>query len=194
VAITKDTVRGSEGMLKESEAAENAIRKLTLDTLKSKGFIVIDGDAPADSASVNEEARYSLADLQGKYDQLYPQVLSKMKDVEKGRFTLGEDVAKIRPPSPVDALIFVRGSGNLETRGKSILRAMATLGAPQLGSMLILSFGVIDARTGEVLYFDKQLMVLVTLGSLEKPEAVFKKPTEKAFRKAPAPASATKSK
>jgi hypothetical protein len=188
VNITKDTAKGGEGMLKESEAIEKATRKLAIDTLKSKGFTVIDGDAPADSANTNEEARYSLADLQGKYDQLYPQVQSKMKDIEKGRFTLGEDVSKIRPPSPVDALIFVRGSGNVQTFGKRVVGALMGRGTV---STILISYGVIDAKTGEFLYFDKRELIGVTLGKLERPEAAFKKVTEQAFRKVPAPAQAS---
>jgi len=193
VTITKGTVKGGEMMLKESEDIEKATQKLVLDTLKAKGFTVMESDAPADSANPNEETRYAMADLQGKYDQLYPQVQRKMKDVEKGRFTLGEDVAKIRPPSPVDALIFVRGSGNVLTAGKAILGALA---GGQAGSMLYLSFGIIDAQTGEVLYFDQRQVASAAKGVgmfgqksfHEQPEEVLKKPIDKAFQKVPVPA------
>jgi len=191
VIITKDTAKGPEGMLKESEDIEKATRKMALDTLNGRGFTVIDGDAPADSANTNEEARYSLADLQGKYDQLYAQVHSKMKDVEKGRFTLGEDVVKIPRPSQVDALIFVRGSGSVQTAGKVLLAALGGWGA---GSALNLSFCVIDAKTGEVLYFDERQMLSYTainVKSHEPSAAVLKKLIEKAFQKVPAPAPAS---
>jgi hypothetical protein len=181
VTITKDTVKGGEGMLKESEDSEKAIQRLVLDILKSRGFTVIDCDVPAGSPNTNEEERYLLADLQGRYDQMYLQVQNKIKDVEKGRFTLGEDVAKIRLPSPVDALIFVRGSGSVPTTGKLFF------GGGWAGSSILISFGVIDARTGDVLYFYRRQFI-ATPGDLKRPEVMFKKVTGKALKKLPAPA------
>lgn len=187
ITISKDTVKGGESMIAESEALEKATQKLVFDALKAKGFNVVDSQLPSDASSNNEETRYAIADIQGKYDQLHTQVQRKAKDVEKGRFTLGEDVAKIHTLNPVDALVFVRGVGSVKTAGKAWLGALAGRGGV---SFLTLSFGVVDAQTGEVLYFDQRI-VASGLGRKkfhEKPDEALKKPVDKAFNKMPPPA------
>ncbi len=71
ITISRSSVKGSESMLAESEAIEKATQKLVFDTLKAKGFNVIDGQVTSDSSTNNEESRYALADIQGKYGALH---------------------------------------------------------------------------------------------------------------------------
>jgi hypothetical protein len=102
---------------------------------------------------------------------------------------MGEEVAKIQPPQPVDAFIFVRGSGTVKTAGKVWLGALAGGGG---ASILILSFGIVDARTGEILYFDQRGVASGLVGKKfhEQPEEKLKKPVDKAFNKVPAAGAA----
>lgn len=187
VSLVKDTVKGGEGMLKESEAIEREAQKLVLDSLTAKGFKVVDGQVPSDSSGNNEELRYALADIQGKYDEIQVKVQNKKKDVEKGRFTLGDQVTKLGAMKEVDAIVFIRASGNVKTAGKAFLGALA---GQRGGSQLSLTIGIVDARNGDLLYFDERSVIAGLVGTKfhEKPDKALKKPVEKALKKIPPPA------
>ena len=194
ISITKDTVKGGEGMLKESEMIETASRKLVIDALRAKGITVIDAELAPEALSKNEELKYVLADVQSKYDQMHLKVLGKRNDVEKGRFTLGDQVGKVTTTKEVDALVFVRGNGVVVTAGKAFLGALA---GGRSGSSLFLTIGIVDIQTGDVLYFDQRSVVSgAWIGKKfhEKPEEALKKPVDKALNKLPVPAQNAKTK
>jgi hypothetical protein len=84
VDVVKSTMKGGEGMLKESDAVAEALQKMVSDALRQKGLNVVENRFAADTVSDNEGLRYALADIQGQYDQVEPMILDKQKYVEKG--------------------------------------------------------------------------------------------------------------
>ncbi|HEU4391913.1 MAG TPA: hypothetical protein VFV34_29270 [Blastocatellia bacterium] len=180
IEIVKSTMKGGEGMLKETEAVEAVLQKTLSDVLRSKGFKVMESPAP-DAVQNAEQVKYALADIQSRYDQVHPKILAKKKDVAKGRFTLGEQVGSVSDVAQADVVVFVRGVGEVLTTAKRFVRAFAKSG-PAF-SNIALSIAVVDGQTGEVLYFDTRTAV----GNFtEKPEKVFEKPIAKSMKKVPA--------
>jgi hypothetical protein len=189
ITINKDTMRGSEQMLAESEEVEKAIQKLLKEVLKGKGITVVDNQFTPENLNNNEELRYALTDIQGQYDQVIPKVERKSKDVEKGRFTMGDQVAKVNTTEEVDALVFVRGSGSVATAGKSFLRGGLIGMLTKEGTTLFFSVSIVDGKTGDFLYYDNEGVGIVFGAKFhEKPEEVLKKPLENALKKLPSAA------
>jgi hypothetical protein len=76
--------------------------------------------------------------------------MKKPKDVKKGRFTLGDEVLNLNPDKDTDAIVFVRGQGQKLTKGKSTFSILTlSLNLPYL----MLTIGIVDAHTGDVLVF-----------------------------------------
>ena len=76
--------------------------------------------------------------------------MKKPKDVKKGRFTLGDEVLNLNLDKTTDAIVFVRGQGQKLTKGKSTFSILTlSLNLPYL----MLTIGIVDAHTGDVLVF-----------------------------------------
>src|SRR5205085_5237744 len=99
------------------------------------------------------QARYAVADMQAKFDELLPKVMKKRDDVKKGRFSLGDEVLNLNLDKSADAIVFIRGQGQKLTKGKTAF----TLLVGGLPAYLQLTIGVVDAHTGEVLVFTNPL-------------------------------------
>jgi hypothetical protein len=114
-------------------------------------------------------------DLQKQFDATTNEMVRKSKDVRKGRFSLGDNVAKLTQGENVDALVFVRASGQVLTGGK---KAFGMLVGGAAFDMVQILIGVVDAKNGDVLYFSKPVM----LKNLAKDPADTKKGMEKSFK------------
>jgi hypothetical protein len=90
-----------------------------------------------------------VADMQAKFDDLLPKIIKKRKDVEKGRFTLGDEVLNLNLDRSADAIIFIRGRGQKISSGKAALNILIG-GMP---SYLMLQIAIVDAHTGDVLLY-----------------------------------------
>ena len=150
VRIVKNGVKAVEEMTAESRALELALEPLIAGGLNSRHCDVNDKAFSNDALEKDSDLKYAVADLQKKFDEMLPQLERKPKDIRKGRFTLGDDVAKLNPGGTADALVFVRGHGQIVTGGKAFLTAMAHT---YTGSFAVYQIAVVDARTGAVLYF-----------------------------------------
>jgi len=64
----------------------------------------------------DSDLRYTVDDLQKKFDDELQRMNRKAKDVRKGRFTLGDEVTKLHAGEGVDALLFVRAEGQVADR------------------------------------------------------------------------------
>jgi len=150
VKILKSGVKGSEELVEEERKIEGTLPPI-IGSVMEERHCSADGKA-FDSAALekDQELKYAVADLQKRFDELFPQLTRKPKDVRKGRFTLGDEVAKLNPGGATDALVFVRGFGQSNTGGKVFLAALAGV---SVFSGAVFHVVVVDARTGVVLYY-----------------------------------------
>jgi hypothetical protein len=181
IEITKSGVKGSESMAKESSAVADEIDLLVKKVLSSRGFAVLEDPvrAPEDSGAADSagERRATIARLQGRFDTLAPQLLSKPKEVTKGRYSLGDEVGGISAET-ADALVFVTGAGVVTTASRAFMLRT------RLGSALVCHVAVMDAKTGDILFLSNvdatplSRDITVAAADLEKPLA-------KSFEKLP---------
>jgi len=150
VRIVKNGVKSTEEMVEESRAAESVLPPLITEALNKKHCEVNDKAFAGDALEKDADLKYAVADLQKRFDEVLPQIQKKPKDVRKGRFTLGDEVAKLNPGGTADALVFIRGFGQQVTGGKAFLSAMAHT---YNFSGTIYHIAVVDAHTGNVLYY-----------------------------------------
>jgi len=150
VNIVKSGVKANEALIEESHQIENALAPLITSVLQERQCTVNDKTFASDALEQDSDLKYAVADLQKRFDELFPQMQKKPKDVRKGRFTLGDEVARLNPRGAIDALVFVRGSGQVNTGGKVFLSALAGVSAY---SGTIYYITVVDARNGAVLYY-----------------------------------------
>jgi hypothetical protein len=181
VEFTRQSVKGGESMIEESEQVAKALVATLGDIFKEKQIVVVgeDGAALTQPPANDETLEYSLADAQRQYDALLPKMLKKTKDIKKGRYTLGDQVGSLAPGGDIDAFIFVRAFGSKPTKGKRIFGLLQLSPAFPL---VIANIGVVDARTGEVLLLAKPLALGDATGDADK---VLRKPLAKSLKKLP---------
>ena len=152
VEIVRQSMKGPEGMAAESDLLSTRVSQLTSEALAAKHIIVSAGATPATSEADTQQ-KYTVADLQARYNALLPKIAKKRKDVKKGRFSLGDEVLNLNLDKSADAIVFIRGQGQKLTKGKTAF----TLLVGGLPAYLQLTIGVVDAHTGEVLVFTNPL-------------------------------------
>jgi hypothetical protein len=155
VEITKASSKGTEMMVDESEQVSKAVFDVVGQTLQLKKITVLSSPFDIQSGAIDDNRKYTLANIQGRYDALLPKLLSKSKDVKKARFTLGDEVMLLNVDKSTDALLFIRGQGRVFTKGKT---AFSLLNPFSFDFPLVLiTIGIVDAHSGEVLAFTKPL-------------------------------------
>jgi hypothetical protein len=137
---------------------------------------------PFEPAAMDEGRKYQLADIQTRYDALLPKLMDKSKDVKKARFTLGDEVMLLNVHKDADVLVFIRGQGRVFTKGKTALSIINifNLDFP----FTLITVGIVDARSGEVLAFTKPFSASKVL----KDKKALNKMIEKSLKKLPAAA------
>jgi hypothetical protein len=139
--------------------------------------IVTNGFEPA---SLDEARKYTLADIQGRYDALLPKLVNKSKDVKKARFTLGDEVMLLNVHKDADVLVFIRGSGRMFTKGKTAFSLINIFSFDFPFAQI--TVGIVDARSGEVLAFTKPMSASKVL----KDQKSLNKMIAKSLKKLPA--------
>ncbi len=176
VEIVKQSMRGPEGMAAESDLLSARVSQLITDALSAKHVTISSGASMGEAAT---QKTYTLADLQARYDALLPKIMKKPKDVKKARFTLGDEVLNLKPDKTTDAIIFVRGQGQKLTKGKSTFSILTlSLNFPYL----MLTIGIVDAHTGDVLVFATPVAIADVTSPDDKP---LRKAIEKSLKKLP---------
>lgn len=168
VTMTKQGVKGSEGMAKEEDATTDQLTSAVTADLKESG---LSAEAPFTEAALNSnnELKYAVADVQKKFDEIAPQLYRKPKDVKKGRFTLGDMVAVLNSKGNTDALVIIRSAGVKITKGKGMLTGGLVGLAASKNATFTTHVVLVDAKTGDVLF----LGIYITSGI----------PKDKAFEK-----------
>ena len=178
VEITKESAKGSEMMVAESAEISTAVLEAVSQTLQQKKMNVVPNSF--EPAAMDETRKYTLADIQARYDALLPKLVNKSKDIKKARFTLGDEVMLLNVHKDADVLVFIRGTGRVFTKGKTAfsLVNIFSLDFP----FTVITVGLVDARSGEVLAFTKPL---TTSGVLKNKKSLAKM-IEKSLKKLPA--------
>jgi hypothetical protein len=175
VEITKQGMKGPEPMMEESRRVEKDLGPVIVESLKKEGCSVDDKTITVDTLAQDSELRYIVDDLQKQYDSQVGIMTKKSKDVRKGRYSLGEAVTRLPAGENADALLFVRATGQVLTNGK---KAFGWLVTGQVWDTVQVTFGVVDSKTGDVLYFAKPLM----LKNMAKDPAELHSGIEKSFK------------
>lgn len=173
--ITKVGMKGAEPMEAESREVEKTLTPVVAEALRKMGCTVRDTAFNPDAFEKDAELRYTVDDLQKQFDTALGQMTKKSKDVRKGRFTIGDSVAKLPAGADADSLLFVRATGQVLTGGK---KALGWLVTGQVWDVVQMQLGLIDAKTGDVLYFAKPIM----LKNLAKDPAQTRAGIEKSFK------------
>jgi hypothetical protein len=156
VKMTKQGVKGAEGMAKEEEEAAGTIASGVSAALTDSG-LTVETPFTEEALKDNNELKYAVADVQRKFDEIAPQLYRKPKDIQKGRFSLGDMVAVLNSKGTADALVFIRSDGQKQTKGKAFMTGglvgMATAGKATFISRVVL----VDAKNGDVLYLSNYI-------------------------------------
>jgi hypothetical protein len=153
VEITKESSKGSEMMVAESEQTSKAVSEAIGQILQERKISVLKSPFEGESATTDEKYKYVLADIQSRYDALLPKLVKKSKDVKKARFSLGDEVMLLNVDKSADALIFIRGQGRVFTKGKTAFTLLNPFSFDF--PIVFITIGIVDAHTGEVLVFTK---------------------------------------
>lgn len=153
VDIVRDSMKGPEGMAAESEAVSERVAKIVSDALSNKQVTTLSGPVSV-TGEGDAQQKYTVADIQARYDDLLPKIMKKRGDVKKARFTMGDEVLNLNLDKNADAIVFIRGQGQKQTSGKTAFRLLVG-GVP---AYLKINIGIIDARTGEVLLYTDGLI------------------------------------
>lgn len=186
VEITKESAKGSEMMVAESAQISSSVMEAVGQALKGKRIAV----APNlfEQASMDDGRKYTLADIQARYDALLPKLVDKSKDVKKARFTLGDEVMLLNAHKDADVLVFIRGQGRVFTKGKT---AFALINIFSFDfPFTVITVGLVDARSGEVLAFTKPLSASKVLKDPKKLTKMIEKSLKKLPAAAPEPVKA----
>ena len=178
VEITKESAKGSEMMVAESADISVKVMEAVDQALTEKKISIAKNTF--EPTAMDESRKYTLADIQTRYDALLPKLVNKSKDIKKARFTLGDEVMLLNVHKEADALVFIRGAGRVFTKGKT---AFSLINIFDLDFPFArITVGIVDARSGEVLAFTKPLS---TSKVLKNPKALSKM-IKKSLKKLPA--------
>ncbi len=176
VDIVRDSMKGPEGMAAESELLSTRVENTVAEVLARKNVKRL--SAPASSSGEGAQQKYTVADIQAKFDDLLPKVMKKRSDVKKGRFSMGDEVLNLNLDKSADAIVFIRGQGQKLTSGKKTF-VLLVGGMP---AYLRLMIGIVDARNGEVLLYTDPIFAGDPTTAVDR----LRKALEKGFKKLPA--------
>lgn len=177
VSVVRDSMKGPEGMAAESEDLSARVEKMLGEVLAAQKHVTTLSGPVASSAEGDAQQKYTVADIQAKFDDLLPKVMKKRSDVKKGRFSMGDEVLNLNLDKSADAIVFIRGQGQKLTSGKKTFVILVG-GMP---AYLKLMIGIVDARNGEVLLYTDPILVGDPTTAVDR----LRKALEKSFKKLP---------
>jgi len=151
VEVVRDSMKGPEGMAAESEELSGRVEKMVTEVLANQKHI---NTLTVPASGGDTQGKYTVADIQAKFDDLLPKVLKKRKDVKQGRFSMGDEVLNLNLDKSADAIVFIRGRGQKLSSGKKTF----TLLVGGMPAYLMIQIGVIDAHTGDVLVYTDPIL------------------------------------
>jgi hypothetical protein len=178
VEITKESAKGSEMMVAESADISSSVMEAVGQSLQKKKITVAPN--PFEASAMDESRKYTLADIQTRYDALLPKLVDKSKDIKKARFTLGDEVMLLNVHKDADVLVFIRGQGRMFTKGKTAFSIVNIFNLDFPFAQI--TVGIVDAQSGEILAFTKPMSASKVL----KDKKALAKMIEKSLKKVPA--------
>ena len=151
VEVVRDSMKGPEGMAAESEELSGRVEKMVTEVLANQKHI---NTLSVPTSGGDTQGKYTVANIQAKFDDLLPKVLKKRKDVKQGRFSMGDEVLNLNLDKSADAIVFIRGRGQKLSSGKKTF----TLLVGGMPAYLMIQIGVIDAHTGDVLVYTDPIL------------------------------------
>ena len=148
--LMKVSMKGGEGMAKESDAWSTTLQTIVESHLKSAGVQTYSATDVLDSGATEDEIHQVMLDVLSKYESVSAQIDKKPKDLGKSRFTLGDGVALLPCSAKADVLVFVKAEGQVLSGGQ---KAMGWLVTGRAYSTAFLRLTMADAKTGEILGF-----------------------------------------
>ena len=176
VNVVRDSMKGPEGMAAESETLSARVEKMLAEVLAARKSVTTLSETA--STEADSQRKYTIADMQAKFDDLLPRVMKKRKDVKQGRFSMGDEVLNLNLGKDADAIVFIRGEGKKLTGGKTAFTLLVG-GVP---AYLKLMIGIVDARTGELLLYTDPILVGDPTTAVQR----LREALEKGFKKLPA--------
>jgi TonB family protein len=155
IQLTRLGMKGAEPIFDESRDLEETLPLEIGVVLQALWYKVDQSTLSQTALDKDSDLRYTVDDLQKRFDGELQQINRKSKDVRKGRFTLGDEVAKLPLKNDVDALLFVRVRAQVLTDNKKTFGVLVT---GQIYDTALMEFGIVDAKTGDVLFFSKSMM------------------------------------
>jgi hypothetical protein len=178
VTVVRDSMKGPEGMVAESDELSARVEKMIAEVLSNKKNVATVSPATAASGQGDPQPNYNVADFQTKFDDLLPTIKKKRSDVKTGRFTMGDEVLTLNLEKSTDAIVFIRGEGKKLTGGKTAFTLLVA-GTP---AYLKLQIGIVDARNGDVLLYTDPVLGGDPTTAVDR----LRKALEKGFKKLPA--------
>ncbi len=174
VDIVRIGMKSNEGLIEESQQVEQALPGIINGVFTGRGFALAASPYTKEALNQNEEVKFALADVQKQFDVIFPQIARKPKDIRKGRFTMGDVVTKFA--AGADAILFVRAHGQLSTGGKKAFALL--IGGPGAHDLYTVDTVMVDARTGNVLYYARTF----SMGNFVKEPDKMSKPIENSHK------------
>src|ERR1041385_7570011 len=178
VDVVRDSMKGPEGMAAESEELSGRVERAVTGVLGDQKHITTLNAAASSPAGGEAQGKYTVADIQTKFDELLPKIMKKRKDVKKGRFSMGDEVLNLNVDKSADAIVFIRGRGQKLTSGKKAF-VLLVGGMP---AYLMMQIGIVDAHSGDVLLYTDPILVGDPTTAVDR----LRKAVEKGFKKLPA--------
>lgn len=136
-----------------------------------------------ESLKGDEHTRQLVLRIRQKYESISVQMRKKRKDVRKGRYTLGDEIALLPCARDADSIAFVDVEGMVQTGGRKAVSILAGgvfgIAASMSRSRVWISF--VDAKSGNI----KSLVFVNAMGGKtpKDPEAALNKRLVAAFRR-----------
>lgn len=152
VRLTKLGMKGPEAMTEESQNTEIPLGLEIAAALRASGYTLDQATFSHQALAKDNDLRDTVDDLQKRFDRELQQIERKSKDVKKGRFSIGDEVAKLPLDNDPASLLFVRANGTVLTESKKTFGTFIAGPGQDRGSIELV---IVDAKNGDVLYFAK---------------------------------------
>ncbi|HVN92828.1 MAG TPA: hypothetical protein VMT38_04000 [Terracidiphilus sp.] len=141
-------VKSTERLPKESDDWAVALTSLVNAHLKAVGVIPVSATNPLSSGASDSDIQQVIQQIQLKYDGMARSVDKKPKEISKGAYTLGDQVAMLPCAPNSDVIVIIRGAGSIPTVGR---QAMAGLAGGIMEQGALVTVTLVDAKSGEIL-------------------------------------------
>ncbi len=151
--LSKVTMKGGEGMSKETDNWTTTLQNMVEAHLKTAGVQLLQANDPLASGASDDEIQQVILQLNQKYGEIAKTLNRKPKDIGKSRFTIGDDAALLPCSAKADVLVFVEGEGQITSGGKKAMGMI--VGGSSNTSYATLILTMVDAKSGEVVAFSR---------------------------------------